>query len=349
MNSEISKKIANTNIILTLLVVLLHSECLSYFNNTSSYYGVVSTILKFVLSICDVAVPTFFSISAYLFFINYDSSKYISKLKSRIKSLVVPYFCWSTIFLLFFIVISNMPQFKMFDGVFIKIEYNLLFIIKSILLSTYDGVLWYVRDLFILIIASPIIYFICKKLGIFNYVLVVLLILLNLYLRIDYYNPVYWLPIYMIASYFSINHSDKLVYFASKVSKSRILLLSFMLLFTALLIFYALNANNYYASYFYRFYSPVFIYIIILNTNIFNNKLKLAKYSFLLYCSHRWITIIIKKCLILFFGLNGLTAIFFQFLTFILTVLLLLIFIKILERLSPMVLNILSGNRLSRE
>lgn len=155
-----SKKITNINVILTLLIVFMHSECLSYLNAPNEF---IKLLIHGLLVITNVAVPTFFAISAYLFFKNYDNSKYWSKLKSRINSLVIPYFLWSTIFLIFFFVISKMPLFNSFDGSYTPIENNFLFFIKSIALAEYDGVLWYVQVLFIFVIISPLIYWICKK------------------------------------------------------------------------------------------------------------------------------------------------------------------------------------------
>ena len=329
MNDELSRKITNTSFILTLLIVLLHSECLSYLNNTSNYYIIIKVVCNFILSICAIAVPTFFSISGYLFFINYDNSKYFYKLKTRIKSLCIPYLCWSTIMLLLFVIISNMPQFQMFDGIFTPIEYNSIFMIKSIFLATYDGVLWYIRDL------------------LFFALIVFLLVLLNLLFKIDYYNPLFWLPIYLISSYFAINYSDKAINFKFNTFILKFLQMLIVVVYLFLLILHTNYKDNYYIFYFYRFFSPIFVYFVIIGIDLFKHKIKLSKYAFLIYCSHRWGTIIIKKSLILVFGLNGISCIIFQFLTAISTILIVLLIVKVLEKVFPKFLLVLSGNRIS--
>ena len=210
MDSNLSKKIANTNLILTIMIVLLHSDCFTYLSNGEKYYDVTKYISSFIQKFCSIAVPTFFVLSSYLFFINYDNSKYFVKLKSRIKSLVVPYLCWSTIFLIFFVIISNLPWFSMFNGVFTPIEYSVSFFIKNILMSTYDGVLWFVRDLFIFVLLAPIIYFANIKFGIFNYFIIILVVALNIIFKTNYYSVFYWIPLYVLSSYVTINHKNRI-------------------------------------------------------------------------------------------------------------------------------------------
>ena len=64
------------------------------------------------MKLCIMILPTLFLISGYLFFVNLvDASSYGTKIKSRIKRLVVPYVAWNCLFALSYYVIGRFsPQ-----------------------------------------------------------------------------------------------------------------------------------------------------------------------------------------------------------------------------------------------
>ena len=68
MNKVFSDKITRINFILIVMIVMLHSNCLRFLEEYSTFTYVLYRML-YVL--CDAAVPTFFLISAYLFYRNY--------------------------------------------------------------------------------------------------------------------------------------------------------------------------------------------------------------------------------------------------------------------------------------
>lgn len=75
------------------------------------YY--VSTFFSQVIS--RIAVPLFFLMSGYLFFYKvetFDNSIYLQKLRKRFKSLFVPFFLWTTFFLLTQYIMSNTPPYS---------------------------------------------------------------------------------------------------------------------------------------------------------------------------------------------------------------------------------------------
>ena len=345
MNKEFSKRITNVNFIMTLLIVLLHSNCYEYIENGST---IMNIIVNVILLICNIAVPTFFAISSYLFFVNYDNNKYFSKLKKRFKSLVIPYLIWSSIFFILFIVVSNLPAFKMFDGSYIAIEYNLLFFLKSILFSTYNGVMWFVQVLLFYILISPIFYFLVKKLGNYNWIIIIVFAILNICINVDYVSILYWIPIYYGSALLAVNHNKLIENYKTDTKNKKIIKYSFIVLFLVLLILQLYFENTYFLIYIYKMLSPVFVYMMFIDIK-FEKKYSLAKYSFLIFCSHRWFTIVIKKVLILIFGLSEITSIIFQLLTFVLTIITILLIIKILEKISIKFLNILSGYRILKE
>lgn len=117
-----------------------------------------------------VAVPIFFLFSGFLFFMNVDFNRqtYKRKLKSRFKSLLIPYLFWNTAFLLFYYAASHLPVLQSwFKGT----EYTPGFILSSLWgrigensPMTYPIAyqFWFIRDLMMTVLLSPLIYWIAR-------------------------------------------------------------------------------------------------------------------------------------------------------------------------------------------
>ena len=118
-----------------------------------------------------LAVPMFLLISGYLFFptsdITFSKSFYFIKIKKRAKSLLVPYLLWNLIAYLPY-AIRNGFNFVEFCKAFWIID-----IPGRTGSSPMDGPLWYVRNLLMLMVASPLVYYLCK-----HKVAIILLLLL---------------------------------------------------------------------------------------------------------------------------------------------------------------------------
>lgn len=113
-----------------------------------------------------ITVPIFFLLSGYLFFINIDSAKatYLKKIKTRIKTLFIPFLFWNLITLAIFAFAQSMASTKIFfSGANSSIaSYDLLDYLNAIF--GFDRMpiamhFWFIRDLIILILLSPVIYF----------------------------------------------------------------------------------------------------------------------------------------------------------------------------------------------
>lgn len=103
----------------------------------------------------------FLLISGFLFYpskeTTFDKTLYFSKLKRRVKSLLVPYLLWNLIAYILYAINKG---------------FNFVDLLKSFWVidipgrsgsSPMDGPLWYVRNLMLLMILSPIIYWIVKR------------------------------------------------------------------------------------------------------------------------------------------------------------------------------------------
>ena len=142
MTTILSNKIKNANVLMTLLIVMMHCTW------TDKRFGALSTIT-------DLAVPTFFWISSFLYFRDYDGSKeqYLRKLKSRIFSLMVPFFVYNLILYVYYLITTN--YLHLWPSKIIPT--SPVGVVSYIICSKADPPLWYLLTLFEFVLVAPII------------------------------------------------------------------------------------------------------------------------------------------------------------------------------------------------
>lgn len=152
-------------------VVLLHSAALGV-GSTHPVYSTLSIALG--VGFCRIAVPAFFLISAYLFFTkletNWNTSIWVEKLKKRCRTLLLPYLIWNAIAALalwFYPWLHARLHGETYPGFIAHIvEWGGLWDTKEAL--PFDGPLWFIRYLMILIVAAPLIWLFVKYLRIYG-------------------------------------------------------------------------------------------------------------------------------------------------------------------------------------
>jgi fucose 4-O-acetylase-like acetyltransferase len=161
MTDYLSKKLSFFSFWLMLGVVVLHSVIL----DDSSLPSVVQRFISYYL--LQICVPMFFMISGYLFFLNVKDMSftlYLEKLRKRFKTLVLPYFIWS---LFIFALIYLLQQLPFFGGFFPQkfSEMDNIEIVKNAIIYPYNYPLWFLRELILFIILTPLIYFCLRYIG----------------------------------------------------------------------------------------------------------------------------------------------------------------------------------------
>ncbi|MEG0857292.1 MAG: acyltransferase [Terrisporobacter sp.] len=163
MDKYISNKIKNMSLIMTFLVVVLHSNNLE---NPSLFN--VNTLIQNVIGqgIARLAVPIFFFISGYLFFYKFNPSKsaWISKFKKRFKSLFIPYVIWCTGWLVILYIVELTAFGRAMFSDRIITDYNFIELFKNTYIYPLPYQFWYIRALMLNVILSPIIYYVVVKL-----------------------------------------------------------------------------------------------------------------------------------------------------------------------------------------
>jgi len=169
---------------LILLIVYLHSDGASMDNSDiplleSGIYEIVRTLISRIIT--HSAVPTFFFISGFLMFYRVDSFSvdvYKVKIRKRISSLLIPYVLWNLIALVVWGMRLHNTGFSMVDifnqyadkgffscfWIFNVVGDDSVDILGNISHLTVPAnlPLWYLRDLIVVSICSPAVYFVMR-------------------------------------------------------------------------------------------------------------------------------------------------------------------------------------------
>jgi len=190
MNKYLSLKFKVLSFILIIMVVYVHSYNIpSYLNDDHkiSLRGYNSFIQHlFSQELLRTALRLFFAISGYLFFLNFSGTidSYSDKLKKRAKLLFVPYLFWSASWILIYCCLQYFALTRsLFKGTLIN-ELSFTSLLGTLFLHPIPFQLWSIKELIILSLLSPILYFLIKQ---FKYAVTIIFFIawfsnLNLYI-----------------------------------------------------------------------------------------------------------------------------------------------------------------------
>jgi len=183
MNNYLSTKIKFISFITMIMVLFIHSFNSTLYPNELILPNHYATDIQNFISfhVCRIAVPFFFILSGFLFAYNFDLTlkNYLEKLKSRFKSLVIPYVLWVVLWTSFFYILSNLSVTKSFINSPLSIQNFTFTSFISIFESPICYQFWFIKDLIFLVLFSPLFLILVKKIP-------------PLVLGFLYVNLVYW-------------------------------------------------------------------------------------------------------------------------------------------------------------
>ena len=331
---------------LIFLIILLH--CYSVQRLEGNHETYFKVLYPFSLWLGETGVPGFFFISGFLFFLS--KKTYYQKLQARFHTLLVPYLLWNLILLTLYFIgwAAGYPQ--EINGRSITsytiTDYVRLFWDRG----SYDNgnfvpllcPLWYIRNLLILSILSPILYYIIR------YAREAFLFAATTWWLTTYHNA--FIPqtilFFSLGAYFAIFDVNPLqmVYRKKK---------NFLFLFTVFAIFDIVSHTLY--------DTPINLQIhrlsLILNIpalliladwcvqHRYNSKL-FPNSAFIVFCVHYPIVVLIRKiCFSQFADVLDSTHILLYFMCVIISTLLSIGIYLLMDKYLPNIKRILSGNR----
>lgn len=159
-NNFFNNKITFVSFISAIAVMFIHSENIVLYNNTSPFIINIEYFISYTLG--NLAVPTFFMISSYLFYRNFHLSHLADKFKRRIKSTLFPYLLWNLLYFVLFYIVTFFPFIRSFMTTE-PFTISLQSIAEAIFFHKYNNVFWFMQQLIYFNILSPFIFFIVKN------------------------------------------------------------------------------------------------------------------------------------------------------------------------------------------
>lgn len=151
---------------LIILIIMLHCYSVQRLDGVHELY--FKAVYPFTLWLGETGVPCFFFISGYLFFLSKKS--YFGKLHSRFHTLFIPYILWNLLILLFYLFAYILGYPQEINGKTI-VDYSFFDYLRIFWdRGSYDSgnfvpllcPLWYIRNLIIMSIISPLLYYIIR-------------------------------------------------------------------------------------------------------------------------------------------------------------------------------------------
>lgn len=294
-----------------------------------------------------VRIPLYFFISGYLFFNRADSftkSDYFKKVRRRVDTLLVPYLSWIIITIVFFALQQQyLGEFSSGNNTLIS-EWGWLDIYNAFWGGPILGPLWFVRDLFSLMLLSPILYFIIKR-----FKIIPVIIFNILWVALDTINipglSLCGFAFFGFGAYFSITKRNFVKTFVPY---------SWWIyaLFTLLVVGLFSLKGTLIEPYFNRFIVPVgSICVVLICSHLLHKKVckpsdTLANASFFIYVYHQIPTTAALKFIVKFVPLESSAILIgIHILCTIVIVSIGLAIYLLIRRYSPLLLRLLSGGR----
>ena len=323
MNSFLSYKLKCLSFFLMLLVVLLHSSLLDY--STGISYSIQCFI---TVSVTRIAVPLFFIISGFLFFIDKNVTLNFFKIQylKRAKSLLMPYCFWCGLgCIMWAIYQQNFWPFEHFSFNPPRAVYQL----------------WFLRDLILCVIMSPLIYVALK------YLKIMAVILLFFLMPHVSFVEGFSLFDFALGAYIALN---KLPFISDeRIFPMRTFFMGMIWGGGCFFQYYSYGMNYTYISHIIILLGIIFVWIlynIIHRTGIlhFRNDWVLST-SFFIYLFHEPLLSIIKKTALIFNPNPNFGTMIVYVLSFMLTTTICILVAHILNRKIPVFYNFITGGR----
>ena len=194
-NAYFQKKVLVLNVFLTFVIVVLHSSPLNRIGIDNEVdYPFVHGVAIFG----HIGVPMFYFISAILFYKDLNFGRIGEKLKRRVRSLLIPFLLWNTLFVAIYWSITHVSfTSSMMNMPAVPSDFSSL--IAAVIDSKYTP-LWFVKDLMIYCCLSPLFMALLNNKQVYM-ISVLGIIAYNIFGNVSYESIFHWMPVYMVGAY----------------------------------------------------------------------------------------------------------------------------------------------------
>jgi len=174
INLELSNKIKLISLLSIIMVIYIHNynvkDGINYFFNIGTLFAFSNIFIQNMFSegLFRIAVPIFFLISSYLFFQNFTLNAYPKKISKRVKTLLFPYLFWTSIVVLIHFTLQSIPMLAHFFNKKMIVDLSFWELFVRTWIDPLNYPLWFLRDLIVLSLLSPIIFYFLRYLPKFS-------------------------------------------------------------------------------------------------------------------------------------------------------------------------------------
>lgn len=340
------------------MVVFLHSynANVKFSSGDINFHNECNLFIQkfFSEGITRIAVPMFFCISGYLFFLNFSGTRidFCIKYIKRAKSLLLPYLFWSIWGLSFYFCLQLFPQSKAFFTKELIVNYSFQKILDTIFINPIPYQLWFMRDLIVLVIFSPFIYWITKHFRIIPVLLLFIIWLVFFKFSFVIFSDESVL-FFCLGAYFAVYKSE---YLSKPLSQKCYLIFTIIWILIVLFKTVLISQNSDQTVLLWLLHK-ISIIIGLLATwslyDIYNDKkdnpnkaiLNLSYLSFFIYAFHEPTLTIIKKGLFFIAGASEITSVAIYFLAPIVTIIISVLLGGLIKKRIPRFYELITGGR----
>lgn len=347
MSPYLSDKIKVISLIAITMVIYIHTyytegENYTLFMSLQRFFGGVG--------LSGIANPLFYLISGYLFFININSVyECFPKIKKRFHTLFIPYILANTLAFILYAFLDGISRLSLalYNVVNFHIlnwlQLDLITLLKNIYWEPVAFQLWFVRDMILFVLLTPIIFYILKFCSQKKWTSLLLLFILILYYFVTSHHVI-WMA---IGGIISMSNIINIAEYCPTKQKDIVMYIS-----AAIFIFFVVcnSFNIYTLKYGYALFGVIAFWLLydkIAKGQLYCTNQKLAKacsLSFFIYLIHEPILLIFKKVPLLIFN-NEITLTIY-FLTVPIVFVTITIFIgNLLRKYIPKFFSIYVGGR----
>lgn len=278
------KKVALLNFVATMLIVALHGLPQGRYSLDISNFPVYYSIMV----LCQIGVPLFFFISGLLMYRNCTSiENVIGKLRKRIKTLLIPYLLWNTLFVGIYFILTNwhVTSSMMNMQSAFKTPFDVL---VGIINSKFTP-LWFVKQLMFYVLLAPVFLLLLRNKVVFLLVFLASIIKAMNYSWNLYDNFWMWLPVYLSGCAMGYYH----VYVAR--NRLRIIIMSAVLISSYLWCYMYIEY-----LFFFRIVCPLAIWLLVdwVFVDYLGKRFVVKQWmtcTFFIYCTHYFVLNVLQK------------------------------------------------------
>lgn len=336
---QFRNKITIYSFIAMIVVIYIHAYNLPVYHIAEDSVGfarLVFYVESVAGSLWTAAVPMFFMISGFLMFRNFTWDKLWNKYQTRLHTVLIPYLLWNTIYYLYYILMTRVPFIqRMMNGNEI-VDISLKEWISRLWTNEYF-VFWFLKELIILIILTPVIYFFLRNYGKWPVGFVMLILSVSIGSHVPYWP---FNICYLLGAYIGINHKS------APLVKKRILTIigcGGVIAWIVLNILRVLNLCTWQL--------PIWMVLCCLwfagdCVDCYEKQTKWwMSISFFIYCMHDMILEAYEKIFLKVFGTGAVFALLDYLLMPLVTVITLIALAMFMRKYMSPVWKILTGNR----